>query len=206
MLTWCAVCSLPLIAGCPETVTMDPCDGVTCDAGETCVNGQCAADDACADVTCDAGQSCVDGTCVADDACPDVPCDAGQSCVDGTCVADDACADVTCNDGETCVDGTCVADDPCADVTCNDGESCVDGTCVADAPDAGPDATAGETFFADNGCAACHGDDGSGPPSLIDVSAALISDKLDGTEEHTGDTLELTEEDEANLEAFLAAP
>ena len=50
---------------------VDPCQGVQCDEGETCVDGQCVADDPCADVTCDEGETCVDGQCVADVTGPD---------------------------------------------------------------------------------------------------------------------------------------
>ncbi len=44
--------------------TGDPCDGVTCEDGESCVDGQCIPDDPCADVVCDTGESCVDGVCL----------------------------------------------------------------------------------------------------------------------------------------------
>ncbi len=71
-------------------VVVDPCDGVTCGDGETCVEGECVAADPCDGVTCGDGETCVDGGCVATD-----PCDG-----------------VTCGDGETCVDGECVATDP----------------------------------------------------------------------------------------------
>lgn|GEM_PF-472999 len=45
---------------------VDPCDGVTCNAGETCVDGTCVSNDPCVGVTCNAGETCVDGTCVPD--------------------------------------------------------------------------------------------------------------------------------------------
>ena len=63
--------------------------------------------DLCADVTCEAGETCVEGVCVADDPCADVTCEEGETCTDGTCVADDPCADVTCDEGQTCTDGVC---------------------------------------------------------------------------------------------------
>lgn len=45
----------------------DPCDGVVCNPGFICENGQCVEDpnyDACANVTCPPGQFCRDGNCV----------------------------------------------------------------------------------------------------------------------------------------------
>jgi hypothetical protein len=44
--------------------TGDPCAGITCDAGETCIDGTCQSDDPCDGVTCDAGETCEDGQCV----------------------------------------------------------------------------------------------------------------------------------------------
>ncbi len=86
---------LLFVAGCPFFPPSDLCVGVTCDEGETCVDGTCVDDqpaDPCADVTCPVGESCVDGACVADepaDPCADVTCPVGESCVDGACVADE---------------------------------------------------------------------------------------------------------------------
>jgi hypothetical protein len=160
----------------------DPCDGVTCGDGETCVAGVCVADDPCADVTCSNG----------------------EECVDGECVAVDPCADVTCPDGEECVDGECVAVDPCADVTCPDGETCVDGECVADDPNGGgPDAQAGETYYAAN-CAACHAADGSGGigPDVRMQTAAQLQTGVEAAAIHAA--IAITAEDYANMEAFLA--
>ncbi len=67
--------------------------------------------DQCAGVTCEDGETCVDGECVATDPCDGVTCGDGETCVDGECVATDPCDGVTCGDGETCVDGECVPDD-----------------------------------------------------------------------------------------------
>ena len=101
----------------PEDVVVDPCEGVECDAGFSCVDGACVEDvvvDPCDGVECDAGFSCVEGECVEDvtDPCEGVECDEGFSCVDGECVEDapDPCADVTCDEGFKCVDGECVED------------------------------------------------------------------------------------------------
>lgn len=176
--------ALGLIAGCPDTTP---------------------ADDLCDSVTCDDGESCVDGDCVPDDPCADVTCEDGQSCVDGACVPDDPCADVTCDDGESCVDGVCMILDACADVTCGDCEECVDGVCGPLAGDAG----AGETFYADNGCAVCHGDGAEGGigPSLLDAGCSTILDILSIAELiHTGGTVDgVTEQDAADLAAWLAS-
>jgi hypothetical protein len=69
-------------------IVADPCEGVTCDEGEVCVDGECVVDDPCADVVCDEGQSCVNGECVEDDPCAEVTCSEGETCVDGECLAD----------------------------------------------------------------------------------------------------------------------
>ncbi len=156
--SFCGVALLGVGLGC--SITADPCAGVTCDAGETCVGGQCVADDPCADVTCDAG--------------------------------------------ETCVDGQCVADDPCADVTCDACQTCVDGVCV----DLAGDTAAGQTFYANNGCAACHGangDDGFAP-TVVGASCNSIFAKLNGAEDHAGGTVDgITEQESADLQAWLAS-
>ncbi len=49
-----------------ERILDDPCDDVTCEEGESCVDGECVAADPCDDVACDEGESCVDGECVPD--------------------------------------------------------------------------------------------------------------------------------------------
>ncbi|MFQ5805666.1 MAG: c-type cytochrome [Phycisphaerae bacterium] len=71
----------------------------------------------------------------------------------------------------------------------------------------GGDATAGQAFFTNNNCSACHGADASGGfgPSLIGKTAAEILKKLDGTESHTGGTVDgVTQQDADNLAAWLA--
>ncbi len=208
-------------------IVVDPCADVTCDDGETCVDGECVAADPCDGVTCGDGESCVDGECVATDPCDGVTCGDGETCVDGECVATDPCDGVTCGDGETCVDGECVAADPCDGVTCGDGETCMDGECVADDPCAGVTcgtceecvdgqctalagtAATGEAFYAANGCANCHGADasgGGGGPSLRETNCAAIFDHLSGKETHPGGTVDgVTEQDAADLEAWLAS-
>ncbi|RMH42294.1 MAG: VWA domain-containing protein [Deltaproteobacteria bacterium] len=143
----CAACGPGQV--CAGDTCIDPCDGVECDAGETCVHGNCfdchvlgcdvagqvcfdgeCVDDPCAGVDCGDGASCVRGQCVAD--CDDSACPAGQRCgADGRC-ADDPCAGVDCPlEGDVCVDGACV-DDPCGPVTCAAGQVCAGGRCVAD--------------------------------------------------------------------------
>jgi len=70
-----------------ETAT-DPCDGVECDMGFSCVEGECVAGDPCEGVECDEGFSCVEGECVEDvvvDPCEGVECAEGSTCVWGVC-------------------------------------------------------------------------------------------------------------------------
>lgn len=67
-------------------------EGQACGApGEICVDGQCV--DPCDGVTCDGFQTCVNGTCIGEDpcggkqCCPEKPCPPGQVCNDdGNCI------------------------------------------------------------------------------------------------------------------------
>lgn len=120
---------LPLI-GVPETE--DPCEGVTCGAGEICVNGICVPDP-CAGVTCPEGEICVNGVCETD-LCAGVTCPPGEECVQGVCEPIeglDPCEGVDCGQFETCVDGVCV-ETVCIGVTCPEGQICVGGNCEPD--------------------------------------------------------------------------
>ena len=193
-----------------DCVGADPCEGNTCDDGDAC-NGveTCDAETGdCVDgtpVECAERETCVDGDCVAGDPCEGNTCDDGDACNgvetcdsgSGDCVAG---TPVVCADGESCVDGDCVAADPCDGVTCADCETCVDGTCELLVGDA----AAGETYFAAEGCQACHGPDGEGPPSVIGVDCQEIFNHLTGVEPHTGGTRDITGQDAADLEAWLA--
>ena len=69
-------------------VVADPCDGVECGEGQSCVDGECVDDaPAACDPECGEGQSCEDGECVDDaPAACDPECGEGQSCVEGECV------------------------------------------------------------------------------------------------------------------------
>ena len=64
------------------------------------------------------------------------------------------------------------------------------------------DPAAGEAFYAAN-CASCHGADGTGgfAPPVVGVTAARLTA---GLESSIHDSVSVTEEDLANLEAFLA--
>jgi mono/diheme cytochrome c family protein len=87
---------------------------------------------------------------------------------------------------------------------CPDGETCVDGECVADDPNGGgPDAQAGETYYAAN-CAACHAADGSGGigPDVRMQTAAQLQTGVEAAAIHAA--IAITAEDYANMEAFLA--
>ncbi len=173
------VCAIG-VAGCPF-LPGDPCAGVECPEGETCVGG----------------------VCVPVDPCEGVECPEGETCVDGECVPEDPCAGVECPEGETCVDGECVPADPCEGVTCETCEECVDGECV---PLVG-DVTAGQTFYADNGCAACHGAEGGGGlgPALTESTCTLLYENLAGIDAHPATVEGVTEQDAADMEAWLSS-
>ncbi len=165
-----------------DRMVVDPCEGVTCDPGETCIDGVCVPDDPCEGVTCDPGETCVDGACIPDDPCAGVTCDPGEVCVDGECVPEDACAGVTCATCETCAEGVCepLVGDP----------------------------VVGADFYTDNGCALCHGDNAEGVigPSLVGEDCADLYDVMSGNVTHTGGTVDdVTEQDAADLEAWLGS-
>ena len=75
--------------------------------------------------------------------------------------------------------------------------------CPSVPPDPVGDPDAGQTYYADNGCAACHGGNAQGGigPNLVNVDAETILETLDGTPPH----LQITEEDALDLEAWLAS-
>jgi len=120
--------------------------GVTCQNGESCVDGTCQAGCDAPNLVC--GGNCINpqqddtycgatGDCMAGN--EGVTCQNGESCVDGNCVADCQAPNIVC--GGNCVDpqtdgtycgatGDCMAGNE--GVTCQNGESCVDGNCVAD--------------------------------------------------------------------------
>jgi hypothetical protein len=98
----------------------DPCRGVQCPPGHTCVDGQCNAvcfSNRCADVVCPRGQFCESSTgeCYPLPLCDD-PCPEGRLCVQ-FCAQPDPCEDVHCEPGMRCEDGVCVPDF-CRDVRC----------------------------------------------------------------------------------------
>ena len=139
-----------------------PCEGVTCLAGETCVDGHCVKgcfDVPCSKLTCPAGQYCSSG----DGKCHElvqvgVNCKAGQVATLVPC-APDACSGVKCAAGASCVAGKCVAN-KCAGVTCQSGEYCKEGKCY--------DSCTGKVTWpvppppCTPKCTACGGPDGCG--------------------------------------------
>ena len=200
-------------AGDFEIDRVDLCTDNTCDDGDAC-NGveTCDADTGdCVDgtaVECAEGEICVDGDCVPDGLCDGNTCDDGDACngVETCDLATGDCVDgtpVECAEGETCVDGDCVAVDPCEGIICADCEECVEGVCE---PLVG-DAEFGATYYSspEAGCSDCHGPDGEGPPSLIGAECSLIFPKLtDETIFHVGGKRDITGQDAADLEAWLA--
>ena len=99
------------VGACEERAPVDPCAGISCDAGKVCVDGACVSDDPCAGVSCDAGKVCVDGACVSQDPCAGVSCGANEMCSDGVCVptASSCIPNATAQDGCP-VDHICIFD------------------------------------------------------------------------------------------------
>jgi MYXO-CTERM domain-containing protein len=167
--TICATCAANEI--CVDDTCIDPCAGITCDAGLSCVRGECVdcnvsgcgpgevcrADvcvaDRCATRTCAGTEMCVDGMCSR--ACGEGDCPSGQRCAsDGTCESD-PCTGMDCGTGRFCEAGTCRAD-PCVGMTCPRGDVCVSSMGCIDDPCAGVTCGAGRRCEAsDRGTAAC---------------------------------------------------
>jgi hypothetical protein len=114
--------------------------GMSCAAGERCLQGACAGGDPCGGITCAPGFVCESGVCVPECNCrTDSDCAQGQVCLDCQCrPACDCRADSECDDGDPdttdlcrdcrCEHSGCVdrdGDGFCADVDCDDGNSAV---------------------------------------------------------------------------------
>jgi hypothetical protein len=113
-----ANCVVPPVCVCKgQSGCNEPCDGVTCGAGQTCTNygpnaGKCVTNN-CYNAPClGCGKVCHLGACV-DNPCKPDSCPAGQVCKpkgDYTgfdCV--DSCAGKSCGANEVCKNGQCVA-------------------------------------------------------------------------------------------------
>lgn len=123
----------------------DPCAGVVCEGGETCVDGSCVCPTGACCPGCEVGSLCVDGACEACGRAGEICCGDG-SCLESSdvCYADlcrpcgdpsePCCADGDCRGGATCNGALCVRDD-CGNPgqPCCGGDTC-NGTavCVAD--------------------------------------------------------------------------
>ncbi len=150
---------------CVAGVCVDnPCQGVTCEAGQYCSSGTCI--ESCATVDCPDGQRCRLGMCEADPC--GAPCPFGQACNEaaGVCVTD-ACGPVVCQVGEACVPSTgeCIPD-PCVGTMCpGEGQVCVLGTCYDPGmfqPDAGTPQIVTTGGGGGSGCNTSSGNAGSG--------------------------------------------
>ncbi|MBW2730845.1 MAG: DUF4114 domain-containing protein [Deltaproteobacteria bacterium] len=155
--TQCVACGCRVACGggefgCPQGFLCsegyclpNKCAGVTCQAPERCIDGECV--DPCADVDCKAEEVCMGGFCVADN-CYGMGCPVGEVCLQNACQKP-PCAGVQCHEGDYCKDGVCKPScgpalcgsggarcedgiclpNPCADITCNQGIRCIDGVC-----------------------------------------------------------------------------
>src|SRR4029079_5746694 len=115
--------------GLGGTCQADPCMGAKlmgCGGGGSCKATCVPTTDPCAGVTCTTGRTCVDGVCLAGcflQPCSGVTCPSGQTCDrdTGKCATLNAC-NANCGTGRTCA-LTCAAANPCAGVQCPSGQS-----------------------------------------------------------------------------------
>jgi hypothetical protein len=169
--TICATCAPNEI--CMDDTCIDPCLGITCDVGLSCVRGDCVdcnlagcptgevcrgdlcVPDRCATRTCESTEMCVDGMC--ERACGAGDCPSGQRCAaDGTCEAD-PCNGVSCSGDRYCDEGMC-RPDPCDTTSCPAGDVCVSAMGCIDDPCIGVDCPMGRRCVANaRGAAACTG-------------------------------------------------
>ncbi|MBL8683171.1 MAG: hypothetical protein JNK05_28645 [Myxococcales bacterium] len=106
---------------------VDPCEGVECEQGFVCLNGNCLSRclcGACIGVRCGAGAYCdpETGACVEYARCRGRTCGAGEICVE-YCDVPNPCSDVVCPQGFYCAEGQCLRD-LCATVRCPPDHTC----------------------------------------------------------------------------------
>jgi hypothetical protein len=156
----------------------NPCADVACQPEEFCHNGKCIA--LCDGIQCNAGETCQlvsDGSsrttkCVEDD-CADQRCGAGYTCINGACTAD-PCYAKSCDVGYVCYQGNCIVD-LCEVTKCDAPYTCSYGNCVLG--DAG---TITDMIAAGAGgvaCAAGQGGDLSslgGPVLVVGIGLGLL--------------------------------
>ena len=120
----------------------DPCDGVVCEEGDVCEDGECVSLNTC-DPPCSAKQTCENGTCVRSKkaACGGKKCPRGQYCSTRSdrCVKD-PCYKKKCGAGKVCRRGVCKSKaspkpkpkpKPSGECSppCSDGATCKKGVC-----------------------------------------------------------------------------
>ncbi|TKD00799.1 MopE-related protein [Polyangium fumosum] len=148
----CADCELKTVKDANGNVLCAPADtpaDANCNKPPVCVcKGQAGCKDPCDGVSCGAGQVCANegpnaGKCVVDN-CYNVPCTGCNkvcnlgSCVNNPCQPDSCPVDQICKPSTDFTTFTCVA--TCANVECPAGQVCQGGTCVeACSPNCGPD-------------------------------------------------------------------
>ncbi len=129
------------------------CEGIVCPAGTDCLLDKCV--DLCAGVECNVGEVCRRGLCVPGcNQCNGLVCGGGLACDESSsdCV-DPSCPD-GCPEGTVCDSGSCV--DACAGAVCPREQVCIDGRCVVEED---PEGDGGTTTGGDGGTS---GDGGPG--------------------------------------------
>ncbi len=110
-----------------DGICKNPCQGVVCQEPKTCFEGECG-DCTTRPSLCSATELCLEGRCK-QDPCASVSCGVDQLCVAGECINN---CNGKCAAGERCLNGSCQPD-ACAQKTCNGGDVCdpKNGACVA---------------------------------------------------------------------------
>lgn len=143
-----------LHTSCSQTPT-DPCSGISCDAGKSCVSGSCLP--LCTSTQTRCASACVELQSDKTNCgrCGEV-CREGETCQKGTCL-------LVCSSGKTLCDGGCVDTQThrqhcgMCQKSCAPGESCVAGQCQLSCP-SGTTACSGQCIDTNNHpshCGAC---------------------------------------------------
>lgn len=215
-----ALALVGLTAGCP--FINDPCNGFTVVADDDpCTTDSCdvvngVATSVHTPITncCEAAADCADDDFCTIDACSNINATTGVGTCTHTGVGQNCCNDTCdCELTEVCTDHLCVPGTRTGNENCNDNTNGNDngntngndnGNTNGNDNGNGGDAAAGQAYYTAHGCAGCHGADASGGvgPNIQGKTAAEITETLTGGSHPI--TVDITEQEAADLAAYLA--